>query len=117
MIISIHESNKDCYDVFFRDKSGALVVDQCRNVDTFQRFKWEEIVQALKDDPRLLDALIPAIEPTPEQKKLAVIERLRELDSESIRALRAVQTGKSVKEDTDKLLALEIEAEDLRAKL
>jgi len=50
--------------------------------------------------------------------KIAKIKmRLNEIDLESIRPLRAVQEGSQDTSDTDKLSALESEAENLRAQL
>lgn len=60
-------------------------------------------------------------EPDEEEERKSKIEkimaRLRELDSESIRPLRAIAENKATDEDTEKLKTLDAEAETLRIKL
>ena len=60
-------------------------------------------------------------EPTPNeqatQRRAQIMARLAEIDAASVRPLRALVRGDAVPEDTDKLAALDAEAEELRAEL
>ncbi len=50
-------------------------------------------------------------------RRVEVIARLDEIDTLSIRPLRAKLTGSASKSDDDKLMALEAEAKELRKEL
>lgn len=50
-------------------------------------------------------------------EKVDAITRLAEIDSKSIRSLRAIAAGKGTDEDREFLAKLEAEASELRAKL
>lgn len=50
-------------------------------------------------------------------RKSEIQARLYQIDLESLRPLRAIQNGNSVKADTDKITALETEALALRTEL
>lgn len=60
-------------------------------------------------------------EPTPDeqaaQRRARIMTRLAEIDAASVRPLRALVRGEAVQADTDKLAALDAEAEELRAEL
>ena len=60
-------------------------------------------------------------EPTPEaqtaRRRTQIMARLAEIDAASVRPLRALVRGEAVLADTDKLAALDAEAEELRAEL
>lgn len=61
------------------------------------------------------------LEPTPEeqaaQRRAQIMAQLAEIDAASVRPLRALVRGEAVQADTDKLAALDAEAEKLRAEL
>lgn len=77
----------------------------------------------------LADGLTPITEyekkqllaPTAEQMKAeqaaTIKARLSEIDSESLRPLRAIQQGNATQSDNDKLTALDTEAVQLRSQL
>ena len=49
-----------------------------------------------------------------DKRKVEIQNRLLEIDNESLRALRAKVLNKNTKQDDDKLLTLELEADTLR---
>ena len=55
MILKIEEIDVNCFNVFF-EQDGAVVVDQCYNTEDFQRFKFNEITDMLKESPSLATA-------------------------------------------------------------
>lgn len=54
---------------------------------------------------------------TKEFRKTEILQRLNEIDAETIRPLRAKLAGVSTEEDETKLIELETEAEKLREEL
>lgn len=70
--------------------------------------------------PCWIDVPLPPA-PSPEQeKKIRIAEikkRLTEIDTESVRPLRAIRTGNSVAYDDDKLALLDDEATELRSEI
>ena len=63
------------------------------------------------------DNFVPTADTLKERERQEAKARLAEIDKESVRPLRAVAAGTQTQADTDKLAALEAEAETLRAKL
>ena len=56
-------------------------------------------------------------DPLPDPRPAEIAARLAQIDSESVRQLRAKLAGTASKYDDDKLLALDTEAAELRAEL
>lgn len=50
-------------------------------------------------------------------RRVQIMARLKEIDAESVRPLRSIVNGEAVQADTDKLAALDAEAEELRTEL
>ena len=51
------------------------------------------------------------------ERRVAVLDRLRVIDADSVRPLRAIAQGDATQGDKDKLAALDAEAAELRAEL
>lgn len=60
-------------------------------------------------------------DPTPEeraaQRRMEILTRLKDIDADSVRPLRAMANGEAAEEDRAKLAALDVEAVALRAEL
>ena len=63
------------------------------------------------------DNFVPTADTIKERERQEAKARLAEIDKESVRPLRAKIAGTHTQADTDKLAALEAEAEKLRAKI
>ena len=63
------------------------------------------------------DNFVPTADTIKERESQEAKARLAEIDKESVRPLRAKIAGTHTQADTDKLAALEAEAEKLRAKI
>jgi hypothetical protein len=89
-----------------RRAEGACIPADPANTDYQQYQEW----LAAGNTPEPAD-------PPPNPRPAEILARLAEIDMESIRALRAIQAGRGKLFDTQKLTALEDEAEALRAEL
>lgn len=112
-IISAKESSQDgsVVDVTFAEEELGVIETTINlsNVESSQ----EQLVQLL---PSVVieKYIAPDITPLRIQE---ISGRLRTIDSESVRPLRAKLSGSSTQYDDDKLIALETEASALRAEL
>ena len=85
-----------------------------RNTDFYTAKKSVPTPEGYKLDG---DNFVPTAETIKERDRQEAINRLQEIDRESVRPLRAKIAGTHTQADTDKLAALEAEAETLRVKI
>lgn len=96
----------------FKHQNGGLFWLDAQDVEAWKREGWQEVQD---DEAEAIREAMQAAMPVDRREQIK--GRLAEIDADSIRALRAVARGKAVKQDTDKLDALETEAAALRAEL
>ena len=97
--------------------------ESVKPAEFIERFQRLAVYKAIKDIPvpygHKLDKMqfVLTADGAKAAERQAAIERLTEIDRESLRPLRAIAAGTAIKTDTDKLTALETEAKQLRLTL